>query len=167
MVLQHIKDAARIVFSSKKYVVLGISSFIAFFLLYIFALPATYTGGRIGLISLRLLNVKLAAFSFIMALLIALIIPLTVYSFKQGAKTRKATATSGFVGSVLPPLLCCSPLLPSLAGVLGAVSPAVFGFSGAVQGFIATNETYILLGATLLLLFAVVQTAKSTKHCIC
>ena len=167
MILQHIKDAIRIVFSSKKYVALGLGSFVAFLLLYLFTLPATYTGGRIGLISLQLLNVKLAVFSFIMALLIALIIPFTVYSFKQGAKTRKATATSGFIGSILPPLLCCSPLLPSLAGVLGAISPAVFGFSGAVQGFIATNETYILLGATLLLGFALIQTAKSTKQCIC
>lgn len=167
MVFVHVKNAIRMVFSSKRYLALGIGSFIAFLLLYLFTLPATYTGGRIGLISLRLLNLKLAAFSFIMALLIALIIPFIVYSLKQGAKTRKATSASGFIGSVLPPILCCSPIIPTIAGVLGAVSPVVFGFSGAVQGFIATNETYILLGATLLLLFAVVQTAKSTKQCIC
>lgn len=167
MVFVQVKEAIRMVFSSKRYVTLGISSFAVFLLLYLFTLPATYTGGRIGLISLRLLNVKLAAFSFTMALLIALIIPFTVYSFKSGAKTRKATAASGFIGSVLPPILCCSPIIPTIAGFLGAVSPVVFGFSSAVQGFIATNETYLLLGATLLLLFAVVQTANSTKQCIC
>lgn len=167
MVLQHIKDGARIVFSSKKYLALGIVSFILFMLLYFFTLPATYTGGRVGIISLRLLTPRLAVFSVVMALLIGLIIPFTVYSFKQGGKARKATTAGGFIGSILPPLLCCSPLIPSVAAIFGAVSPAVFGISGAVQGFIATNETYILLGATLLLIVALVQTAKSTKQCLC
>lgn len=167
MVLNQVKDAIRIVFSSKRYVALGIGSFVVFLLLYLFTLPATYTSGRIGLISLKLVTVKLATFSFLMALLIALIIPFTVYSFKHGVKTRKATTASGLVGSILPPFLCCSPFIPAVAGMLGAVSPAVLGFSSAVQGFIATNETYILLGATILLLFAVVQTAKSTKQCLC
>jgi len=165
--LKYIKEAISIVFSSKKYIVLGVGSFVLFLLLYLFTLPATYTGGRIGIISLRLLTPKLVVFSVVMAMLIALIIPFTVYAFRQGGKTRKASAASGFVGSVLPPLLCCSPLLPTLAGILGAVSPAVFGISGAVQGFVATNETYILLGATLLLVVALVQTAKGIKRCLC
>lgn len=167
MILRHIKDGSLIVFSSKKYVALGIGSFIIFLLLYLFTLPATYTGGRIGLISLRLLNVKLVIFSFIMALLVSLIIPFTIYAFRQGVKAGKAKATSGFLGSVLPPILCCSPLLPSVAAIFGAISPSVLWIGGAVQGFIATYETYILLGATLLLLFAAVQTSKSTKQCIC
>ena len=138
-----------------------------FLLLYLFTLPATYTGGRIGIISLRLLTPKLIAFSVVMAFFISLIIPFTVFSFRQGGKTKKATTAGGFIGSILPPLLCCSPLIPSVAAVFGAVSPAVFGISGAVQGFIATNETYILLGATILLVFALVQAAKSTKQCLC
>ena len=41
--------------------------------------------------------------------------------------------------------------------------PGVFGFSGAIQGFIAVNEDYILFGAILLLLFSVVKTAKSVR----
>jgi len=166
MVLQHIKDAAQIVFSSKKYIIMAVVSFIAFFLLYIFTLPATYAGGRIGLISLRLLTPLQGIFSFFMALFISLIVPFTVYGFKRGVKGNKASKTGGFLVSILPPLLCCSPLLPTLAATLGALSP-VFGFTSGVQGFIATNETYILLGATLLLGYALLQTAKSTKQCIC
>ena len=165
--VNHVTQAARIVFSSKKYVAISVGSFIIFLSLYLLTLPATYTSGRIGIISLRLLTLKLSVFSVVMALLVALIIPFTVYSFKHGGKTRKASAATGFIGSLLPPLLCCSPLLPVLAGVLGAVSPALFGTVSAAQGFIATNETYILLGATILLFIALVQTAKSTKQCIC
>lgn len=169
MVFNHVKDAIKIVFSSKKYIALGVGSFAAFLLLYLFTLTTIYTPGRTVIISLRLLNVKLAVFSFVMAFLIALIIPFTVHLFKQGGKIRKPTtaAAGGFIGSILPPLLCCSPLIPSVAALFGAVSPAALGISGAVQGFMATNDTYILLGATLLLLYAVVQTAKSTKQCIC
>lgn len=167
MVLHHIKNAAITVFSSKKYVAISVTSFIVFLTLYLFTLPATYTGGRIGLVSIQFLNAKLALFSFIMALLVSLIIPFTIYSFKQGKKTMKATSTSGFIGSILPPLLCCSPIIPSIAATLGAVSPAIFGLSGALQGFIATNETYILSGSTLLLSYSLIQTAKSTSQCIC
>ncbi len=166
-IIKPIKQAGKIVFLSKKYIALGIISFAAFLLLYLFTLPATYTGGRIGLISIKLLTVKLIIFSFIMASLIALIIPFTVYSFKKGGKIRKTSATGGFLGSVLPALLCCSPILPSLVALLGATSPALFGFSSSIQGFVATNETYILLGATFLLLFATVESAKSTKQCLC
>ena len=165
MVFNNVKDATRIVFSSKRYSALAVVSFGLFLLLYLFTLPATYTGGRIGIISLRLLTPKLVIFSVVMAVLIGLIIPFTIYSFKQGAKARTATTAGGFIGSILPPFLCCSPLIPSVAAILGAVSPAVFGISGAIQGFIATNETYILLGATLLLGWALIQTAKSTKQC--
>ena len=164
--LNHIKDAARIVFLSRKYIFIAIASFIAFFVLYIFTLPATYTGGRIGIISLRLLTPLQGAFAFVMALFISLIIPFTVYAFKMGGKAKKGSTATGFIASVLPPIICCSPLLPTLVATLGAISP-IFGFSRSLQGFIATNETYILLGATLLLGYALVQTAKSTKECLC
>jgi len=164
--LNHIKDSARIVFSSKKYIFIAVASFVSFFVLYIFTLPATYTGGRVGIISLQMLTPLQGFFAFVMALFISFIIPFTVYAFKTGGKARKGSTATGFIASVLPPILCCSPLLPTLVATLGAVSP-IFGFSSSIQGFIATNETYILLGATLLLGFALIQTAKSTKECIC
>ena len=164
--LNHIKDAVRIVFSSRKHIFIAVVIFIAFFVLYIFTLPATYTGGRVGIISLRMLTPLQGAFAFVMALFISLIVPFTIYAFKMGRKAKKASTATGFIASVLPPILCCSPLLPTLVATLGAVSP-IFGFSSSLQGFIATNATYILLGATLLLVYALVQTAKSTKECLC
>jgi len=164
--IRNVKDAMRMVFSSGKYLGIGILSFVLFFIFYIFILPATYTGGRIGFISLHFLTWRLAVFSFVMALLIALLISFIffmIHSFRQGSGVNKSVVTGGFLGSILPPLLCCSPLIPSFIGIFGAVSPGVFSFSGAIQGFIAVNENYILLGAMLLLLFSVVKTAKSVK----
>ena len=160
----NVKEVIKIVFSSGKYIRIGVLSFVLFFTLYLFTLPATYTGGRIGLVSLQFLTLKLVIFSLVMAILIALIISFIsfmVLSFKNSKGINKSVITGGFLGSILPPLLCCSPLIPSFVGIFGAVVPGVFGFSGAIQGFIAVNEDYILFGAILLLLFSVVKTAKS------
>lgn len=89
MISRNVKSALGIVFSSKKYISFGIGSFLLFFIFYSFMLPATYTGGRIGLVSLELLDFKLGIFSFIMALLLGLIVPMTAYSFKNKIKASK------------------------------------------------------------------------------
>jgi len=159
-------NALKIVFSSKKYLLGGILTFFIFLLLYLFTLPATYTGGRIGLVSLKMLTPELGIFSFVMAFLVGLILPMSVYSFKSNMKIKKSGA-GGFFVSILPSLLCCSPLIPSIAALFAASSPAAFGVGGAIQGFIAVNEIYILIGAVALLLFSFVQTAKSITQCIC
>lgn len=164
--IQNVKNIMKIVFSKRKYAGIGAVSFILFFTFYIFTLPATYTGGRVGFVSLQFLTWKLAAFSFVMAVLISLIISFIlfmVFSFRQSGRINKSVITGGFLGSILPPLLCCSPLIPSFIGIFGAVAPGVFSFGGAIQGFIAVNEDYILSGAILLLLFSVVKTAKSVN----
>ncbi len=159
-----IKHSIKIVFSERKYIGIGFLSFSLFFTLYIFTLPATYTGGRIGLISLHFLTWELFIFSFVMAVLIALIISFIsflIYSFKRTKEINKSVITGGFLGSILPPLLCCSPLIPSFVGIFGAVLPGVFRFSGFLQGFIAVNENYILIGSIFLLLFSLIRMSKS------
>lgn len=142
-VFHNIKNASIIVFSEKKYIWIAVILFSVFLAMYSFTLPAIYTGGRIGIVSIRLITVPLAIYSFVMAMLVSLIIPFTVYSIKSKGKTKKGIASGGVVGSIIPSLLCCSPILPSIAAIFGAASPAVFRISGAIQGFIATYETYI------------------------
>jgi hypothetical protein len=160
-----IRTATRIVFSERKYQLVGVGTFLTFLALYLFTLPATYTGGRIGMVSLRLLTPTLAVFAFIMAGLVGFIVPFMAYTLNIGGSASAMTTTSGMAGSVLPPLLCCSPLLPSLFAVVGAVFPAVAGTSGFVQGFIATYEIELLTVATLLLVYAVTQNAKGVTRC--
>ena len=159
-------NALKIVFSSKRYLLVGIFTFFIFLLIYLFTLPATYTGGRIGLVSLKMLTPELGILSFAMAFLIGLILPMSIYSFRSNKKIKKLSA-GGFFVSILPSLLCCSPLIPSIVALFAASSPAAFGVGGTIQGFIAVNEIYILLGAVALLLFSFAQTAKSITQCIC
>jgi len=142
-----LKEAFRAVFSSRAYKAIGGGSFLAFLALYVFTLPATYTGGTVGLISLHFLTPSLLAFSFFFSFLMAFIVPFSLYAFREGAHHRPSIAAGGVLGSIIPPLLCCSPLLPSAAALVSGVFPFAFSVSGFVRGFIATYETdiYIIL----------------------
>lgn len=159
------RRAVTIVFSTRKYQAIGGVTLLLFLLLYLVTLPATYTGGRVGMVSLRLLTPTLAVFSVVMATLVAIIVSFTAYTMQIGGSANTATTTTGFVGSVLPPLLCCSPLLPTLAAAVVGVFPAAFGVSGFIQGFMATYEAEILTVATLVLLYAALQSAKGITQC--
>lgn len=165
--INYIEHAVKTVFSERKYQVLGAGSFLFFLTLYAFTLPATYTGGRVGMVSLQLLTPTLAGFAIVMAGLVALIVPFTAYALELGASAGTAAATGGFVSSVLPPLLCCSPFLPILFTAVGAFVPAVAGSSGVVQGLIAVYEAEILTAASLLLVYSVHRSASVVTGCTC
>lgn len=163
--LTTLRMAGRIVFAERLYQGIGVAIFLGFLVLYLFTLPATYTGGRIGLVSLRFLTPTLAGFAVVMAGLVAVIVPFTAYTLRLNGDTGTTATASGVVGSILPPLLCCSPLLPTLAAAAVGVFPAAFGVSGFIQGFIATHEPEILTAAILVLAYAAVQNAKGVTQC--
>lgn len=159
------KTAAAIVFSTRKYQATSGVTLLVFLPLYLGTLPATYTGGRVGLVSLRLLTPTLAVFAVVMAGLVAIIVSFTAYTMRIGGSANTATTTTGFLGSVLPPVLCCSPLLPTLAAAVVGVFPAAFGVSGFSQGFVSTYEPEILTAAPLVLLYAATRTAHGVTRC--
>lgn len=163
--LKTLQTASDLVFTRRRYVGLAIATFLLAAVFYVFTLPATYTGGQVGMVSLRYLTPALAGFAVVMAGLVAVIVSFTAYSLRLGASTSTTATTTGIFGSVLPPILCCSPLLPTVAAIFVGVFPGVFGVSGAVQGFIATYELEILSVATLLLVYAVLQNAKGVTRC--
>lgn len=159
------KTASGLVFDRRRYVGLAIATFLLAAVFYAVTLPATYTGGQVGMVSLQHLTPALAGFAVVMAGLVAVIVSFTTYSLRLGGSTSTTATTTGFFGSVLPPILCCSPLLPTVAAIFVGVFPGIFGVSGAVQGFIATYELEIVSVATLLLAYAVLQNAKGVTQC--
>lgn len=163
--LATLRNAGQIVFAERLYQGLGVATFLGFLTVYLFTLPATYTGGHVGMVSLRLLTPTLAGFAVVMAGLVAVIVPFTAFTLRLDGAAGTTATTSGVVGSVLPPLLCCSPLLPTLAATVVGVFPAAFGMSGFIQGFIATHEPEILTVATLVLAYAAIQNAKGVTQC--
>ncbi len=164
-----IKKAIVIVFENKKSRYLLFVSFVLLFVFYSFLLPATFTGGIVGLVSLRFLNFELAVFAFLFSVLLSLIIAFFNFSFLENKKSSKKAAGS-FFGSVLPPLLCCSPLLPSIAAFLSGAFPYSFLAFGFLQGFLATYETQIYSFLVFLLFLFLYQNAKqvlNAKYKVC
>jgi len=160
--MKKIKTSLYLVFSEKKYKIIGIISFIFFLILYLFTLPTSYTGGRIGLISLKFLTVYMITFSVIFALLLGILIPFIIFLFNRSRKGHTGTAAGGIFVSIITPFLCCSPLLPIVIGFIGGILPILQGSFGlTIQEFVATHETEIYLGAVVLLLLSIYQNAGS------
>ncbi len=158
--MNYFNKAFRVVFKSSRYRVSAFLTFIVFFVAYLFILPATYTGGRIGMVSLQFITPELAVFAFLFAILLSLILPFAVYAFQKKQSRGNSSTVGSFLGSIIPPLLCCSPLLPTLAALLAGFFPFIFGISGFVQGFIATYETQIFTIAVLILIYSLWQNAR-------
>lgn len=168
--IKTITEAVLIVFKSRSYLLLGVLSFIVLSGLYFFILPATYTGGRVGWVSLRFLNFKLAVFALLFSFTLSLVMPFTFYAFRKRKSKKSSVAAGSIIGSILPPLLCCSPFLPSIAVLLGGFAPFAFRISGFLQGIIATFETQIFIGITVILMYSVYLNARQVilaDHQLC
>jgi hypothetical protein len=140
-------------------------AFLVFTVLYAMILPATFTGGAIGLVSLRFLGWGIFALALLMGLLLALTLALAVYSFRCGAGAKPAGSALGAILAMLPPLLCCSPILPLTLSAVAAVLPAAGALGIPVQGFIATHESEIYGIAAGLLVWSLYGNAQRVLSC--
>ncbi len=147
--------AVGLVFHARPYRYLALGFFASALTLYVFTLPAVYTGGVIGLISLRYLNAELLFFAIALAALLSLALTLNIYAFRASQRRRGTGVTFGAaLSSLLPAGVCCTPLVPTLLAILGASTPQIFGLTGRIQGVFATYEPLFLSFALILLLFS-------------
>jgi hypothetical protein len=155
-------EAIGLVLRAPPYRLLGFGIFALALTFYAFALPAVYTGGVIGLISLRYLDAELAFFAISLAALLSLALTLNIYAFKASIRRRSGRlGVAGALSSLLPATICCTPVVPTLLAILGATTPQIFGLTGRIQGFFATYESLILAFALILLLISLRLAAKS------
>lgn len=139
----------------------AVVAFLIFVPVYAIALPTSLTGGHFGWINLRFLSVETAAFALAMSFFLALIVLLMVFVLREGQRARGTLAASGALLGLLAPLLCCSPILPILFGVIASAWPAMATtLPGPLQGFISRHETAFLMTALLLMLLALYQNAR-------
>lgn len=147
--------AAGLVFHQRPYRYLALGLFALALAVYVFTLPAAYTGGVIGLISLRTLTAELLFFALALSALLSLALTLNIYAFRASLRRRGSGLTFGAViASLLPAGICCTPLVPTLLAILGASTPQIFGLTGRIQGVFATYEPLFLSVALILLLFS-------------
>ena len=147
--------AAGLVFRARAYRYLALGVFALALIVYVFTLPGAYTGGVIGLISLRYLTAELLFFAIALSALLSLALTLNIYAFRASLRRRGSGLTFGAViASLLPAGICCTPLVPTLLAILGASTPQIFGLTGRIQGVFATYEPLFLSFALILLLFS-------------
>lgn len=136
-----------------RYLALGL--FLLGLAFYLVTLPATYTGGAIGWVSLRYLNGELLVFALTLALLLSVVLTLNVYSFRTALQRQGTGLSLGAVlTSLVPSSVCCTSLVPSVLAAVGASTPQIFGLTGRIQGAVARYEALFLAAALILLLLA-------------
>jgi len=160
--------AATLVLRGRAYRVLAFSLFAVVFAFYAVTLPAAYTGGYVGWVSLRQLDLRLGFFAFALSALLSLVLTMNVYALRHAARAGrgKSLSAGAVLASVLPSSLCCTSVVPSLLAIAGASTPQIFGFTGRIQGFFATYETAIL-GLALVLLVGGFHLASRNLHAAC
>lgn len=136
-------------------------------LVYLFLLPASSTGGVIGLVTLRYLTVGEAMLALAMGALLALSIMVGVHGLRHGGRVRSAGSAVGAVLALAPSLLCCSPLVPLGVAALASIIPAAGGLGLPIQGFLATHTLLIYALSLLLMGWGLYSNAKRVVACGC
>lgn len=157
--------ALQIALASRRATTATSAVFLVFAVLYAMILPATYTGGAIGLVSLHFLTPGMLALALLMALLLALTLALGVHGFRNGSGAKPAGSALGAVLAALPPLLCCSPILPLAISAVAAILPAAGPLGLPIQGFIATHELEIYGVAIALMAWGLYGNARRVLSC--
>lgn len=143
------------------------AAFLLFAVFYAMILPATYTGGAVGLVSLRFLTIGTFALALLMALLLALTLALAMHGFRNGSAVKPAGSALGAVLAALPPLLCCSSVLPLIIAAVAGILPAAGSLGLPIQGFIATHESEIYGVAVVLMTWGLYGNARRVLSCSC
>jgi hypothetical protein len=151
--IHRVKSALQLTFPRRAYRFLTLGIFALALAFYLFTLPAAYTGGQIGLVSLHHLNAVLLFFAVAFSALLSVVLAFNIYAFRASVQHRgTGLSLAAVISSLLPSSVCCTSLVPSLLAVLGASTPQIFGLAGQIQGIFATNEVAFLAFAFVLLL---------------
>lgn len=154
--------ALKLVYQNRGRILLTAFLFLLIFVFYLFLLPASFTGAKIGLFSLKFLTPTMVSIAFLLALFLAFTLTFVIYSWSLRAKV--AGTKEGFGAAllaILPGLLCCSPFIPTILVVLGASTPAIFGLTGPLQGFFVTYSLHFYIASLALVIWAFYLAAKN------
>jgi|GEM_PF-1742783 len=142
---------------------------------YSLLLPYAFTQ-RISPANWGYLDARYGAFTVAFALGLGWLITLQVHAVRRladsaaGGRRSGASGPAGVVAavvSVLPSLLCCSPILPTLVGVLGLSATARLSTTVQLQHFFATQENLLLFGALGLLLLSGLWSMRKLARASC
>jgi len=154
--------ALKFVYEKRSRILWTFFLFLLIFTLYLFLLPSSFTGAKIGFFSLKFLTPLMVFIAFTLALFLSITLTFIIYSFSQSARAAGAKEGLGAaLLAILPGLLCCSPFIPTILVVLGASTPAIFGLTGPLQGFFVSYSLHFYIASLALVIWAFYLAAKN------
>lgn len=119
---------------------------------YTLVLPFSYTL-RLSFANWDYLTPELGVFAVAFGVLLAWVVICQVYTVRRAAGRARGTGTTlaGAMLGVLPSMVCCTTLIPTLLGLLGASAGTGFGTSVGIQAFFALHRTWFLVAGVVLL----------------
>lgn len=163
--LAYERNALRLAFSQKKYIILFAILALSICTLYMYMLPSLPDGAFIAPYAIRFITPVQEMFAVIFGVLFSLVIVLNIYSFRMHTSSGKRLT----VGSVLASLvngLCCTPVIPTLIALSGASTPVLFDISPRIQAFFEFNYQYFYLLSAALLLISVHYLSRNISCCM-
>lgn len=143
---------------------------------YSVLLPFDYTQ-QVSLANWRYVGPRYAAFTAAFALGLAWVVTLQVHAMRRIARNASRVAgrprRGGPVGaaaavvSLLPSLLCCSPVVPTLVGLIGLPAAAQLQATGTITYFFATRQDWLLGGALALLAASGLWSTRKLARAAC
>jgi hypothetical protein len=141
---------------------------------YSVLLPFDYTQ-RVSFANWQYVGPRYAAFTVAFALGLAWVVTLQVHATRRiGRNTRAGrTRRGGPVGALaavvglLPSLLCCSPVVPTLVGLVGLPAATQLQTTGTVTYFFATRQDWLLGGALALLAASGLWSVRKLARAAC
>jgi len=143
---------------------------------YSVLLPFDYTQ-RVSLANWQYFGPRYAAFTAAFALGLAWVVTLQVHAMRRIARTARAGAAGprrgGLAGalaavvSLLPSLLCCSPAVPTLVGLIGLPAATQLQTTGTITYFFATKQDWLLGGALALLAASGLWSTRKLARAAC
>lgn len=139
---------------------------------YSVLLPFDFTQ-RVSLANWQYFGPRYGLFTAGFAAGLAWLVTLQVHAVRKIARNTAGQRRGGLGGalagvvSLLPSLLCCSPVVPTLVGVLGLPAAARLRTTGTITYFFATRQDWLLGGALALLAAAGLWSVRTLARARC
>lgn len=155
-------SASRAVFQARNYCIIGIGAFLVFFLvnLITFSTPVADESFRAGL--LHYADTTIVLRSVLLAALLGILTPFTVYLLRQRTKAHLGASSVGLICSgaccLLGPLCCGAISL--LIGWLAGLIPATAAYETRVYAFLGNYESLFFYTSIALLGYALYMNGR-------
>jgi hypothetical protein len=141
---------------------------------YSILLPFDYTQ-RVSFANWQYFGPRYAAFTAGFALGLAWVVTLQVQAMRRIARNTRAgrprrggpAGAVAAVVSLLPSLLCCSPVVPTLVGLIGLPAATRLQTTGTITYFFAIRQDWLLGGALALLAASGLWSVRKLARAAC